>query len=136
MSGQAAASRRSGADWLVPGAALLASLALVWFAVHSLGAVLAFAAGVMALSGIAWALSRRTATPAEPDYAIPDWSVTVAAIERSDAGVAVTDRAGRLVCANRKYQDWFTANAAPPRLALDNISLERLAKAGRAAWRD
>ncbi len=136
MSGQAAASGRSGADWLVPGAALLASLALVWFAVHSLGAVLAFAAGVMALSGIAWALSRRTATPAEPDYAIPDWSVTVAAIERSDAGVAVTDRAGRLVCANRKYQDWFTANAAPPRLALDNISLERLAKAGRAAWRD
>ena len=136
MSGNAAPLRRTGGDWLVPGAALLASLALVWLAMHSLGAVLAFAAGLVALGGIAWALTRRTAAPAETEYAMPDWSVTVAAIERSDAAVAVTDRAGRLVCANQKYQDWFTASAAPPRLALDNSSLERLAKAGRSAWRD
>jgi len=48
----------------------------------------------------------------------------------------VTDRAGRLVCANPLYEKWFTADHAPPRLPVDNISLERLAKAGRAAWRD
>ena len=128
--------RRPGSNWLVPGAALLGSLALVWLATRSIGAVLAFAAGLVALGGIGWALTRRTAVPAEAEYAMPDWSVTVAAIERSDAAVAVTDRAGRLVCANRKYQDWFTAGAAPPRLAVDTMSLERLAKAGRSAWRD
>ncbi len=136
MSGRAAPMRRSGGDWLVPVAALLSSLALVWLAVHSLSAVLAFAAGLVAVGGIAWALTRRTVVQAEAEYAMPDWSVTVAAIDRSDAAVAVTDRAGRLVCANRNYQDWFTAGAAPPRLAVDNMSLERLAKAGRSAWRD
>ena len=136
MSAKAATPRRSGGDWLAPAAGLVASLVLVWFAAHTIGAVLAFAAGLAALGGIAWALTRRTAAPTEAEYAMPDWSVTVAAIDRSDAAVAVTDRAGRLVCANRKYQDWFTAGAAPPRLALDNMSLERLAKAGRSAWRD
>ena len=48
----------------------------------------------------------------------------------------MTDRAGRLVCANPLYEKWFTADHAPPRLPVDNASLERLAKAGRAAWRD
>ena len=136
MSASVAQPRRSGGDWFIPGAALLGSLGLVWLATRSVSAVLAFAAGLVALSGIAWALTRRTAAPAATEYAMPDWSVTVAAIERSDAAVAVTDRAGRLVCANRKYQDWFSAGTAPPRLAVDNMSLERLAKAGRSAWRD
>ena len=103
MSGRAVPLRRSGGDWLVPGAALLGSLALVWLATRSVSAVLAFAAGLVALAAIAWTLTRRTTAPAEAEFAMPDWSVTVAAIERSDAAVAVTDRAGRLVCANRKY---------------------------------
>jgi len=136
LSARAPAERRSGSDLLVPGAAIVASLALVWLATRSVGAMLAFLAGLGALGGIGWALTRRTAAPSEPEYAIPDWSVTVAAIERDDNAIAVTDRAGRLVCANAKYQAWFTANAAPPRLALDNMSLERLAKAGRSGWRD
>ncbi|MFM5893693.1 MAG: PAS domain-containing protein, partial [Novosphingobium sp.] len=136
MSAQGSARRRTGSDLLVPGVAILASLMLVWLATRSLAAVLAFVAGLAALGGIAWALTRSTAAPAEPEYALPDWSVTVAAIEQDNLAVAVTDRAGRLVCANRKYEEWFTAAAAPPRLALDNTSLERLAKAGRSGWRD
>ncbi len=136
MSGKAALQRRIGGDLLVPGAAILASLLLVWLATRSLAAVLAFVAGLAALGGIVWALTRSSAVPAAPEYALPDWSVTVAAIEQDNVAVAVTDRAGRLVCANRKYEEWFTAAAAPPRLALDNMSLERLAKAGRSGWRD
>ena len=136
MSSQGSAPRRIGSDLAVPGAAILASMALVWLATRSLAAVLAFVAGLAALGGIAWALTRSTAAPAEPEYALPDWSVTVAAIEHDNVAIAVTDRAGRLVCANRKYEEWFTAAAAPPRLALDNMSLERLAKAGRSGWRD
>ncbi len=121
---------------LVLGAALLASAALVWLVSGQALAVAVFAAGLAGLGGIAWFLTRRTPDNTAPEFALPDWSVTVAAIDRADAAIAVTDRAGRLVCANPLYEKWFTAQQAPPRLAVDNISLERLAKAGRAAWRD
>ena len=67
---------------------------------------------------------------------MPDWSVTVAAIEREDCAIAITDRAGRLVCANRRYDEWFGAGHAPPRLPVDAASLERLANAARTGWRD
>ena len=136
MSAKTQRLHSAGADRLVLGGALLASMALVWLATHLLTAVLAFAAGLIALGGLAWALTRSKALPAQAEYALPDWSVTVAAIDRSDVAVAVTDRAGRLVCANPRYEQWFTPAYAPPRLPVDNASLERLAKAGRAAWRD
>ena len=94
MNAQGSAPRRIGGDLLVPGAAILASLLLVWLATRSFAALLAFVAGLAALGGIAWALTRSTAAPAEPEYALPDWSVTVAAIEQDNVAVAVTDRAG------------------------------------------
>src|SRR5262249_20070632 len=50
--------------------------------------------------------------------------------------VAITDRAGRLVCANRCFADAFGATHAPPRLPVDEASGERLSRAARAAWRD
>ena len=121
---------------LVLGAAILASLALVWLATRQPAAVAAFIAGLAAFAAMAWALTRKVPEHAEAEYALPDWSVTVTAIDRSDAAIAVTDRAGRLVCANPLYEKWFTAAHAPPRLPVDVASLERLAKAGRAAWRD
>ena len=136
MSAKTQRLHSAGADRLVLGGALLASMALVWLATHLLTAVLAFAAGLIALGGLAWALTRSKALPAQAEYALPDWSVTVAAIDRSDVAVAVTDRAGRLVCANPHYEQWFGIASAPPRLAADAASLERLGKAGRAAWRD
>ena len=123
-------------DRLVLGSALLVSLLLIWLATHLLTAVLAFAAGLIALGALAWVLARSKAPAAAAEYALPDWSVTVAAIDRADCAVAVTDRAGRLVCANPRYEQWFTPNFAPPRLDADGASLERLAKAGRSAWRD
>ena len=130
-----AALARHG-DRLVLGAALLASLAVVWFATGALAAVAGFAAGLLALGAIGWALTRQPATALPADEAMPDWSVTVTAIDRPDAAVAVIDRAGRLVCANPLYEKWFTAGHAPPRLPVDNTSRERLARAARAAWRD
>ena len=121
---------------LVLGAALLASAVLVWFATGELLATAVFAAGLIGLAGVAWFSTRHKPDQTLPEFALPDWSVTVAAIDRADAAIAVTDRAGRLVCANPIYERRFTAKYAPPRLAVDNASLERLAKAGRAAWRD
>ncbi|MFM5925105.1 MAG: response regulator [Novosphingobium sp.] len=124
------------ADRAVLGLALVASLALVWFATRQPAAVAAFAAGLGALGTLAWVVGRPGQVRAEADYALPDWSVTVAAIDRTDAAIAVADRAGRLVCANPLYEKWFGGVNAPPRIAADNPSLERLAKAGRTAWRD
>jgi len=125
-----------GAERFVVGAAVLVSLMLVWLATRQLAALAGFSAGLVALGGIGWALTRRSAAPAAPEFAAPDWSVTVAAITRDDAAVAITDRAGRLVCANPAYEAWFTADHAPPRLPVDNASLERLARAARSAWRE
>ena len=121
---------------LVLGAALLVSLVLIWLATREPVAVVGFAGGLGALGAIGWLLTRQPRSQTEVEYALPDWSVTVAAIDRGDAAIAITDRAGRLVCANPLYEKWFTAAHAPPRLAVDNPSLERLAKAGRSAWRD
>ncbi len=134
-AGQPATTARLS-ERLVLGAAILGSLALVWFAAREPLAVAAFAAGLGAIAAIAWTLTRKPVEAREAEYALPDWSVTVTAIDRSDAAIAVTDRAGRLVCANPLYEKWFTAGHAPPRLPVDPSSLEQLAKAGRAAWRD
>ncbi len=124
-------------DWLPIAAGFALSLALVWLVVGQPLVVAGFAGGVLALGGLGYLLLRdRTVALGEPELAAPDWSVTVAAIDRPDAAIAVTDRAGRLVCANPRYEEWFGAAQAPPRLPVDSDSLERLAKAARSAWRD
>ena len=131
-----ASARRDPRDWAALGLALAASAALVWFVTSDPFVSGAFAGGVIALGGLAWVLAGRERAEGEPDYALPDWSVTVAAIDRPDRAVAVTDRAGRLTCANAVYEAWFGTGSAPPRLPVDTPSLERLARAARAGWRD
>jgi two-component system cell cycle sensor histidine kinase/response regulator CckA len=128
--------RKPAAQRLALGAALLASFALLWFVTRQPVVLAGFAAGLLALAGIAWSLVPRRAVEREAEFALPDWSVTVAAIERPDVAIAIIDRAGRLVCANPRFEEWFGAGHAPPRLPVDNASLERLAKAGRSGWRD
>ncbi len=135
-----AAAERSGRlpDWLPIAGGIAFSLGLVWLVAGQPLIVVGFAAGVLALAALAVILvrDRSAAATREPEFALPDWSVTVAAIDRADAAVAITDRAGRLVCANPRYEQWFGAAHAPPRLPVDDDSLERLAKAARSAWRD
>ncbi|MFM5885177.1 MAG: hybrid sensor histidine kinase/response regulator, partial [Novosphingobium sp.] len=133
MAARARAPR--GSEGLVLALALALSLVIVWLATDALLTVAAFGAGLLALGAVIWTLTRTKAAALEAETALPDWSVTVAAIDRSDAAMAITDRAGRLVCANGLYEQWFTAAHAPPRLPVDNASLERLAKAARAGWR-
>jgi len=131
-------AERSGqkADWAVVAAGLVLSLALLWFATGQTALVVAFAGGTAVLGAIGWLLSRRRPVEREAEWASPDWAVTFAAIEDSGTGIAITDRAGRLVCANRAYEGWFGASAAPPRLPLEFPALEALAKAAREGWRD
>ena len=136
MSEGAVTETRRPADWALFALALAVSVAVVWMVSGEPLVVVGFAAGAILLGGIAWAAAGRTPPPVEPGLALPDWSVTVAAIDHGDAAVAVTDRAGRLTCANPLYETWFGAGNAPPRLPVDAASLERLSRAARTAWRD
>ncbi len=133
------AATRTGprlAEWAIVALALAASLGLLWYVTRQPLVVAGFAAGVVVLGALAGALVRRPAATAEAPLSLPDWSVTVTAIDREDAAIAVTDRAGRLVCANSLYDEAFGLAHAPPRLPADDASLERMAKAARSAWRD
>ena len=134
MNAAAPASHKQ--DWLLVAAALLASLILLWFITRETLVVGAFGGGLVVLVALAYVVTRRRPAATETEYALPDWSVTVAAIDRPDMAVAITDRAGRLVCANPRFGDWFGTHHAPPRLPVDEASAERLARAARAAWRD
>ncbi len=129
-----ALGRSADLAWI--GAGVAASITLVWLAGGQLPGTAAFAAGVLGLGVLVWVLARRSTAPVETEWAIPDWSVTVAAIDRPDCAIAVTDRAGRLTCANATYEAWFGAGFAPPRLPVDASSLDRLARAARSGWRD
>ena len=128
--------RRLPGEWLALSAALFASLGVLWLVTDDALLVAGFGGGLLGLGTLAWLLAGRKPPVAGPGIDLPDWSVTVAAIDRADAAIAITDRAGRLTCANALYEAWFGAAHAPPRLPVDAPSLERLAKAGRAAWRD
>jgi len=127
---------RGRGDWLMVGGALVLSAALLWFITREMLVVGAFAGALTVFGALGLAVSRRRPALREPELALPDWSVTVTAIDQPDMAIAVTDRAGRLVCANARFEEWFGAAYAPPRLPVDSPSAERLARAARAAWRD
>ncbi len=136
MSGAGGQSRLPSGEVLLLGGGLLVSLLLIGVVTLNPYLTAGFGAGLLGLGTAARLLGRPAVPLREADNALPDWSVTIAAIERDDTAVAITDRAGRLVCANSRYQEWFTVQFAPPRLQLDPPSLDRLAKAARTAWRD
>lgn len=123
-------------DWLLLGGSVLASAGAIWAASGQPLLAAGFAGGVGVLGAGLRLLLPRSADRSGDDFATPDWSVTNAAIERPDIGIAITDRAGRLVCANRLMSEWFGAAAAPPRLPLERESMDVLESATRAAWRD
>ncbi|MBV2151001.1 response regulator [Sphingobium sp. AS12] len=68
--------------------------------------------------------------------AIPDWTVARAAADASSMAIAVTDRAGRLVCASDLFGEWFPGYPTPPGITGDAALTESLSVAARAAWRD
>ncbi|RIV89135.1 response regulator [Aurantiacibacter zhengii] len=124
-------------DGIAVAAAVLASIALIQFATENTAATLAYAGGLVVLGLIAFGAARaRVSAQVQPVADMPDWSVTVAAIERADEAVAITDRANRLVCANATFELWFGSSNAPPRLPVDGASAEKLTRLARSAWRD
>ncbi|MEO0062068.1 MAG: hypothetical protein RLZZ08_628 [Pseudomonadota bacterium] len=118
-------------------AAIAISVALIHVALGQAAVTLSYTGGLLVLALVGWVAARRRAVPAEAaETALPDWSVTVAAIDLPDLAIAITDRANRLICANPAYESWFGSAHAPMRLAVDGKGAEELLRASRAAWRD
>ena len=115
-------------------AGLAAALLILWL-VGSLAIAAAFLATGLVLGGaiVAW---RRLAPAAAAEARSIDWSFTRAVAETSADPVAITDRAGRLICANDAYEALFAGFPTPPGLPLDGDGVGTLGAAGRAAWRD
>ena len=115
-------------------AALLAAL-LILYLIDSPVIAAGFLGAAIIAGGItvAW----RLLAPAKPPAARQiDWDFARIVAEASNDAVAVTDRAGRLVCANSAYETLFDGLPTPPGLPLDGDGVARLGDAGRAAWRD
>ena len=129
----AANSSRSAA--LVAGAAAAAAAVLLLLMVGDWIVAAAFlAAGLIAGGAV---ITWRLLTPAkQPPSQAVDWDLTRAVASTSTDAVAITDRAGRLVCANDAYHALFDGYPTPPDLPLDREGPAALAQAGRAAWRD
>ncbi|QZH76710.1 MAG: response regulator [Erythrobacter sp.] len=124
-------------DGLAVAAAVLASVALVQYATGSLTATLAYAGGLVVLGLVGFVAGRLPAGNVTTQQAdMPDWAVTVAAIEQPDLAIAITDRANRLVCANSAFELWFGSANGPPRLPVDGASADLLARLARTVWRD
>jgi two-component system cell cycle sensor histidine kinase/response regulator CckA len=121
---------------LIVGAALIVSILLLWLVTGEVLVAAAYGGGLIALSALVIGFSRRRADPLVQEFPLPDWSVTVAAIEADGAAVAITDRANRMVCANNAFSDVFGLDRSPPALGLTRDSAERLERSARAAWRD
>lgn len=118
------------------GGALIASFLLVWLASGDAVAAAAFGAGVVVLLAGAMVVLRARPQVSGDDLAPPDWTVTVAAMERPGEGIAIVDRANRLVCANSAFSNWFGIGSAPPNLPLERAGLEAVTRAARTAWRE
>lgn len=112
------------------GAALIVLTVLHNFAIAG-----GFAAAMLLLVGavVTWS---RFAPAASEVAGETDWSVARALAAASDDAIAVTDRAGRLICANERYRARFGGYPTPPGLPLDDNGAGELAAAGRIAWRD
>ena len=118
------------------GGALLVSAVILYIATASwLGAV-AFALGVGVLLGGGLVIDRLSSASPPASLAAPDWTVTVAAIERAGEAIAITDRANRMVCANSLFIEHFGSSAAPPAFPFEREALEAVTLLARNAWRD
>ncbi len=118
------------------GLAILASLSLLYWQVQNTTLLIAFLALVITIGAVVFFLRPQVAAADEDAAEVADWAVTRMVADQSEMGLAITDRAGRLVCANELFTKWFNGPAIPPQLPVQAGGNELLATAGRDAWRD
>ena len=130
--------RAQSADRLVAGVVIASAVASSLLILRVTDKpVLAASFGAAAIAIGALMLAFRYLYPGEPmgERGI-DWSLVRAAAENERVSLAITDRSGRLVCANDRHENLFGGPAVPPGLPVEASDINRLTAAGRAAWRD
>jgi two-component system cell cycle sensor histidine kinase/response regulator CckA len=122
---------------IAAGAAGLVAGGVVLWAIDSLPVAAGFAAAAVLIGAAAMLLRRPAAAAAgDADPAAIDWSLAHVLATMSSDAIAVTDRAGRLVCANDRFGTLFPGYPAPPAVVIGDWAASQLGSAGRAAWRD
>ena len=116
--------------------AVASSLGLLYWQVANITLLFAFLALTVCFGAIIFFLRPQIGSSDKDQAEIADWAVTRMVADQSDIGLAITDRAGRLVCANELFIKWFNGPAVPPELPLEAGGNELLSTAGRDAWRD
>ena len=121
---------------LVVALAAILSGIVVWYPTQSAALTGGFvAAGLMAAAAL-YVLQPRRSGESVATVEASDWSLVRSVADNDRRGLAITDRTGRLVCANDRYCDWFGGAVTPPGLPVDAPTAALLAEAGRIAWRD
>ena len=119
---------------LVIGAAIMTALLVLWAAGN--GALAAgFAAAVIA-SAVLMLVFRKLYPPQYAGDGTIDWALTRAVSDNDGVAIAITDRVGRLVCANDLFGEWFQGFPVPPGLPVGQGGVAQLTAAARQAWRD
>ena len=121
---------------LISSLALICCVILVYLATRDVTITLILFSAMVFFAGFAMLYMRSITGAGEQEQISPDWTVTAAAADHPEILIAITDRAGRLVCSNPKYSQLTQQPVAPPGLPLDQGSSEILLEAARTAWRD
>jgi two-component system cell cycle sensor histidine kinase/response regulator CckA len=120
---------------IIAGGCGIAASLLIVGVLGNLAVAASFLASALVLVG-AMIAYRRLYPATSAVEAVVDWSIARSIAEASNDALAVTDRAGRLVCANDRYEKLFDGFPTPPNLPVDDAAIANLSAAGRAAWRD
>lgn len=113
-----------------------ASLAIVYFTLGDFVMASGVVLGLLAIMAAVILLRRSTPIKAAAGTVTPDWTITREAADHDGVGIAITDRGGKLVCANDLYASWFDGFVTPPGLPVEDRGRDHLTEAGRKAWRD
>ena len=120
---------------IIVAAVAIVSAMLLFFVADDALLAAGFMATALVLGALVFAGSRLLPARASAQLEF-DWSLVREAADNDEVAVAVTDRIGRLVCANGLHDSWFGGPLAPPGLGLSSGDEAALMAAGRVAWRD
>lgn len=115
---------------------LLVTVALTYILTDDAIIAALLAAAMLFFGAFAWFYTDTVSGDQAAGEYIADWAITSAVADQSEQLIAVTDRAGRLVCANSLYTKIFGQFVPPTDLKLDSGGKEIAMEAGRQAWRD
>ncbi len=117
-------------------AAILLSVIILWFVSENIVLVGSFGAAFVATVSTILYFQNLTNSKQGVDQLPPDWAVTRTIIDQSNMAVVICDRAGRMSCANERFDKWFAGLKPPPDLNVGENEREMLVNAGRMAWRE